>query len=50
MLQLSNTLEARTWYARADAFLEGEDDEAAVTQRGQVRANTLFGLRRKSVR
>ena len=41
-LDLTNTLQdARTWYARADAFLEGEDDEGAVTQRQTVRKNGL---------
>ncbi len=40
--QESNSIEhARTWYARADAFLEGLDDEAAVHQRGLVRQNGL---------
>ena len=38
--QQSNSIEqARTWYARADAFLEGLDDEAAVHQRVLVRQN-----------
>jgi hypothetical protein len=40
--QESNSIEqARTWYARADAFLEGLDDEAAVQQRVLVRQNGL---------
>ncbi len=40
--QQSNSIEqARTWYARADAILEGLDDEAAVHQRMLVRQNGL---------
>jgi hypothetical protein len=33
--------QARNWYARADALLEGDDSPAAVTQRQTVRANGL---------
>lgn len=57
-LDLTNTLEqARTWYVRADAFLEGEDSPAAVNQRQTVRTNGLqlelfddTGLLHKEVR
>jgi hypothetical protein len=41
-LDLTNTLDlARGWYARADAYLEGQDSPEAVTQRQTVRANGL---------
>jgi hypothetical protein len=41
-LQLTNTLEqARTWYARSETHLEGEDSPGAVTQRETVRGNAL---------
>jgi hypothetical protein len=41
-MRLGNSLEqARTWYLRAEAHLEGLDDEGAVTQRNTVRANAL---------
>ena len=41
-LQLTDTLEqASTWYARADAYLEGENSPAALAQRQTVRANGL---------
>ena len=39
-LQLTDTLEqASTWYARADAYLEGENSPAALAQRQTVCAN-----------
>ena len=42
VMRLGNSLEqARTWYLRAEAHLEGLDDEGAVTQRNTVRANAL---------
>jgi hypothetical protein len=41
-LDLTNSIQhARTWYARADAFLDGQDSPDAVTQRQTVRANGL---------
>ena len=41
-LDLANSLQhARTWFARADAYLEGQDSPEAVTQRQTVRANGL---------
>lgn len=42
VMRLGNSLEqARTWYLRAEAHLEGLDDEGAVTQRNTVRGNAL---------
>ncbi len=42
LLDTTNSLEqARSWYARADAYLEGQDSSEAVIQRETVRANSL---------
>jgi hypothetical protein len=41
-LDLTNSIQhARTWFARADAYLEGQDSPEAVQQRQTVRENGL---------